>query len=64
MARSINTTHQNVLRTARQRQMLDEERHTHREEIALAKRLQAETGCKWSEAIKSAIGNSYKGAKQ
>lgn len=53
--RAIPPAHQRQLESARQNLRRQEERDRQRNETLLAKQIQQQTGCHWSEAIAAVI---------
>lgn len=53
--RAIPSAHQRHLESARQNLRRQEERDRQRNETLLAKQIQQQTGCRWSEAIAAVI---------
>ena len=56
--KSISTAHRNQIESARQNLRRQEEIDRQRNETLLAKQIQQETGCSWSEAIRAVIGKA------
>ena len=53
--RAITTPHRNQLESARQKLLRQQELDRQRDEKFLAKQIQQQTGCSWSEAITAVI---------
>ena len=54
MTRAISSSHQKVLTTARENMLRQQESVQRQSEILLAKHIQQQTGCTWTEALKTA----------